>query len=234
MNCSRDRELDYRIIRSRRRTADIVIERDGSIVVRAPHHVDDAGVAQLVDARRYWIHRSLAEWREANASRVTRDYRSGESFPYLGRNYRLSLVADQPEPLLLKNGRFLLRRDILAGDSPHAARNAFRHFYQQKGEPRLAQRVAHHAPLVGVRPGTVTVRDLGFRWASCSPSGNLAFHWKCLMAPLTVIDYLVVHELCHFHHRDHSEDFWNEVDKVLPRYRERRAWLRQHGASLDL
>jgi len=165
---------------------------------------------------------------------VTRDYRNGEGFPYLGRHYRLRLVDDQPETLLLKNGRFQLRRDLLSGDSIHAARNAFRHFYQHKGEARLAQRVAHHAPLVGVQPGLVTVRDLGHRWASCSPAGSLAFHWRCLMAPLTVIDYIVVHELCHFHHRDHSERFWNEVDKVMPCYRERRAWLRRHGAGLDL
>lgn len=73
-----------------------------------------------------------------------------------------------------------------------------------------------------------------YRWASCLTSSDLHFHWKCLMAPPTIIDYIVVHELCHLHHRDHSDAFWNEVDKVLPDYRERKEWLRVRGAELDL
>lgn len=76
--------------------------------------------------------------------------------------------------------------------------------------------------------------QLGNRWASCSTRGNLAFHWKCLMAPQTVIDYIVIHELCHLHHRDHTDAFWNEVDKVLPQYRERKEWLRKNRAGLDI
>jgi predicted metal-dependent hydrolase len=115
-----------------------------------------------------------------------------------------------------------------------AARQAFEAFYAQKGLERLQRRVAHFAPRVGVVPGTVQVRGLGFRWAACQPNGDMYFHWKCLMAPLTVLDYIVVHELCHLHHRDHSDAFWNEVDKVLPDHRERKEWLRVRGAALDL
>jgi predicted metal-dependent hydrolase len=93
--------------------------------------------------------------------------------------------------------------------------------------------VDYFAPKAGVTPAAVDVRELGNRWASSSPSGALAFHWKCMMAPQTIIDYVVVHELCHFHHRDHTEAFWNEVDKLLPDYRERKEWLRKNGAGLD-
>ena len=64
--------------------------------------------------------------------------------------------------------------------------------------------------------------------------GNLAFHWKCMMAPQKIVDYIIVHELCHRHHRDHDDAFWNEVDKVMPDYRERKEWLRKNGAGLDV
>ena len=94
--------------------------------------------------------------------------------------------------------------------------------------------VAYFAPKVGVKPTGLDVRELGHRWASCSPSGKLAFHWKCMMAPLTVIDYIAVHELCHMHYRDHTDAFWNEVDKVMPDFRERKEWLRRNGAGLDV
>ena len=75
---------------------------------------------------------------------------------------------------------------------------------------------------------------MGFRWASCGKSGIMNSHWKSMMAPPRIIDYITVHELCHLHHRDHSDAFWNEVDKVMPDYRERKEWLRKHGAGLDL
>jgi predicted metal-dependent hydrolase len=75
---------------------------------------------------------------------------------------------------------------------------------------------------------------MGYRWASCSKTHGLSFHWKCMMAPPRIIDYVVVHELCHIHHRNHSALFWNEVDKVMPDYDERKNWLRNNGANLDL
>lgn len=107
-------------------------------------------------------------------------------------------------------------------------------FYIQKGETILAERVEYFAPKVGVKPGAISVRELGYHWASCGKNAALNFHSKTMLAPMTVIDYIVVHELCHLHHRNHTDAFWSEVDKVLPNYRERKNWLRSNGAALDL
>jgi predicted metal-dependent hydrolase len=101
-----------------------------------------------------------------------------------------------------------------------------------KGQPRFNERINYFALKVGVRVTGIEVKDMGYRWASCGAKSVLNFHWKCLMAPPQIIDYIVVHELCHFHHRDRSNAFWNEVDKVMPDYRARKEWLRKHGASL--
>jgi predicted metal-dependent hydrolase len=177
---------------------------------------------------------TLAEWHDLNATRVVREWVNGESFLYLGSSYRLSLVDAQDEALKLKDGRFQLLRAVMEVGGRDAAQQAFEQFYKDKGLPRIQQRVAHFAPRVGVHTGDVHVKDLGYRWASCLPSGGLHFHWKCLMAPLTVMDYIIVHELCHLRHRDHSDAFWNEVDKVMPQYREHKEWLRRRGAHLDL
>lgn len=227
-------DIRYQVIRSRRATADIVIERDGSIVVRAPETIPDERIEDMVEAKRLWIYKNLAEWRDLNATRVLREYKNGEGFLYLGRSYRLLLVAEQNEPLLLKNGRFSLRRDLVDAGSIAAAQSAFRDYYIARGQERISRRVNYYAPKVGVTPHALCVRELGNRWASCSPTGDLAFHWKCMMAPQTIIDYIVVHELCHFHHLDHTDAFWNEVDKVIPNYGERKEWLRKNGAGLDV
>ena len=123
---------------------------------------------------------------------------------------------------------------IIESERREGGQQAFENFFQIKGFPRITARVAHFASRVGVTPGKVQVKDLAYRWAACLVNGDMQFHWKCLMAPLTVIDYVVVHELCHMRHRDHSAAFWNEVDKVLPGYREHKEWLRQRGANLEL
>lgn len=234
MKTPRAEDITYEVVRSRRKTADIVIERDGRVLVRAPGNVPDDQIAGIVEAKRYWIYTNLAEWRDLNATRLVREYRNGEGFLYLGRSYRLSLVSDQDEPVLLKGGRFCLLRELADRGDIAEAKAAFRDYYVARGRERISRRVDYFAPKVGVQFAGVDVRELGHRWASCSPAGRLAFHWKCMMAPPTIIDYVVVHELCHRHHLDHTDGFWNEVDKVMPAYRERKEWLRVHGAGLDV
>ena len=158
----------------------------------------------------------------------------GQGFAYLGRSYRLKFVADCGTALRLKNGRWELSEPFFQEHGEAAVRKAFRDFYVDKGNLIFAERVAHFAPLVGVSPGSIEVKELGYYWASCGKTGALNFNWKTIMAPQTVIDYIVVHELCHIRHRDHTDAFWNEVDKVLPTFRERKEWLRKNGAALDV
>jgi predicted metal-dependent hydrolase len=234
MKVSRDKDISYEIVRSRRATADIVVERNGKIVVRAPATFPDERIEDIVEAKRYWIYKTLAEWRDLNATRILREYRNGEGFLYLGRSYRLLLVADQEEPVELKDGRFCLRRDFVDRSDVAAAQAAFRDYYVLRGQDRIRERVNYYVPKVGVELNGMDVRELGYRWASCSPSGKLAFHWKCMMAPPKIIDYIVVHELCHMHQGDHTDAFWNEVDKIMPDYEERKEWLRKNGAGLDI
>lgn len=225
------RDIEYQLLPgTERQTTDIVIERDGVITVRPPRWMTPEQVDETVLSKRMWIYRNLAEWRELNAGKVEREWVNGESFLYLGSRYRLLLVDRQDEPVKLKDGRFCLLNSVPG----HQRHKAFQDLYSAKGLARISPRVDYFADKVGVKPGKVIIKDIGYRWASCLRNGNLHFHWKCLMAPLTIIDYIVVHELCHLHHRDHSDAFWNEVDKVLPDYVARKEWLRRHGAALDL
>lgn len=235
MNARRVRDIDYHLLPgTERKTTDIVIERSGIVTVHAPKGFSPEQVDAVVESKRMWIYRNLAEWRDMNATAVVREWVNGESFLYLGRSYRLSLVSEQDADLLLKEGRFCLKRALIDKGGESVARKAFEAFYCAKGEQRIRERVAYFAPKVGVRPLAASVKELGYRWASCTKGNALSFHWKCMMAPPKIIDYMVVHELCHMRQRDHSDAFWNEVDKVMPDYAERKMWLRKHGAALDL
>lgn len=235
MNRRKVRDIEYQLLPGTdRKTIDIVIERDGRVIVRPPADCVPEHVDKVVESKRMWVYRNLAEWKDLNSCAVVREWVSGESFLYLGREYRLSLVTGHDRILKLKNGVFCLNRDCIKKDGATGAREAFRQLYTEKGLQRFSARVAFYAPKVGVEPGKVNVKEMDFRWASCGTSGDLNFHWKCMMAPPRIIDYIVVHELCHLHHRNHSDAFWNEIDKVLPDYRERKNWLRRNGARFDL
>lgn len=235
MTARKVRDIEYFLLPgSERKTTDIVIERDGKITVRPSKSLNPEQVDKLVERKRMWIYKNLAEWKDLNATRVIRQWVSGESFLYLGKSYRLKLVNKQKDNLKLKDGRFLLKRAIIDKEGEQAARKVFEEYYTEKGQQRFEEKVKYYAPKVGVEPTGVTVGDIGYKWGSCNKNGKLAFHWKAMMAKPSVIDYIVVHELCHMHYRDHTEAFWNEVDKVMPNYREKKEWLKQNGAGFEL
>ncbi len=227
MPCYKD--IQYTLKQSKRKTTSILIERDGSVAVLAPEDYDVEKVEQILEQKRSWIYRNLAEWEDLNRTHVERQFVSGEGFPYLGSNYRLKLVDDQQEDLTLKNGYFLMRRD-----RAERGMELFKHFYRNKGLARITKRVAYYAPKLGVDYRTVRVMELQHHWASCSTQGDLNFHWRCLMAPLSVLDYIVVHELAHRLHRHHNAAFWDVVDKVLPDYQKQVSWLKHNGAGMTL
>jgi hypothetical protein len=141
----------------------------------------------------------------------------------------LQIVVTQDKPLQLKNGYF-----NLSSQSLPKAEDVFKEFYRQKGNVKLRERVSYYQNKLGVKAHDVRVLELKNRWASCSEKGNLNFHWKCMMAPLTVLDYIVVHELVHLIHKNHTEAFWNEVDKLIPDHHDRKQWLKVHGAGMGL
>lgn len=103
---------------------------------------------------------------------------------------------------------------------------------RERAKSVLAQRTAYFARQVGVTYGRITVRDQKTRWGSCSQTGNLNFNFRLILAPSEVLDYVVVHELCHRRQMNHSTQFWQEVAQVLPDYRKRKAWLTENGWRL--
>ena len=225
------KDIRYNLKRSRRKTASIYIERDGQVSLLVPETLSDTEIDALIESKRKWIYTGLAEWQDLNAAKVKREYVNGESFLYLGRNYRLKLTDGQVKPLLLKNGYFCLRPDKSASGD---AEKAFKTFYREKGKVKITERVDYYKGRMGVTPKAVRIIDLKNRWASCSAKGNLNFHWKVMMTPMKILDYIVVHVLAHFTFPNHTKSFWNELDKVLPDYKERKEWLRVNGAGMDI
>lgn len=106
--------------------------------------------------------------------------------------------------------------------------------YRNAARIRFENRVAHYHKVTGGSYTSITVRDQKTRWGSCSSRGTLSFNYRLIFAPPEVLDYVVVHELCHLTHMNHSKDFWNMVGSVMPEYKTYKSWLREHGHELTL
>jgi hypothetical protein len=216
------------ITRTRRRTLAIIVEDDGRIVVRAPLRLKQQAIDEFVRTKERWI-RSKQEQALKRASRfVPKSYVSGEEFLFLGSVYRLEIADHQQQPLVL-NGGFRLSRTALP-----RAEAVFERWYRRQALRVMSERARAYAASHGFTFDRIKITSARKRWGSCGHKGNLSFAWRLVMAPQPVIDYVVVHELAHLKHRNHSKRFWSKVASILPDFRQRENWLEEHGYLLRL
>ncbi len=228
---SRGEPLDYRIIRSKRRrqTLAISIERNGAVVVRVPLRATQEAIHCFVKEKEYWIRRKLKQLHRQHEGWKPREFVPGESFLYLGQPYPLQVIQDETEsrPLVLAEGLFRLKPGF-----QDRVQDLFTQWYQVQAETILRQRILHYQDKIQAYPRGERITSARYQWGSCSSKDRLTFSWRLIMAPLRIIDYVVIHELVHLRERNHSSRFWKIVEEHLPDYRERRRWLREHGDTL--
>ena len=222
-------DLAFEVKRSaRRKTMEITVDRGGELVLSAPEGVGQEPLCAFVREKRQWIYKKLAEKDLLYRANPRKEFVNGEGFLYLGRSYRLKLVRSQDAPLKLIGGRFCLRHD-LAGDG----RAAFIRWYSERGQDWLTKKVGEHAARMEVSPSGVKVQDLGYRWGSCGKGGKVNFHWKTILLPRNIAEYVVVHELAHLHAPHHTPAFWRRVERAMPDYDRRKSWLAAHGMDVE-
>ncbi len=216
----------------------ISIERDGKMMVTAPHQAELLDIEKFVSEKRTWIYQKLAKKNALNREGPKREFVNGQGFLYLGKSYRLKLNNDagirsgrssRMAPLRLWHGYFELVETEKAN-----ARNHFISWYRKQIKKQLKERIPRYDKRIGVKVKDVRILDLGHRWASCGKNGSINFNWRSVMAPVWVFDYILVHELVHMIERGHSDRFWSMVSRVIPDYEEYVRWLNENGADLDL
>ena len=213
---------------TRRRTLQITVDRSGELVLSAPPDVEEERLREFVLEKRFWIYTKLAEKDRLQKAVPSKSYVDGEGFLYLGRSYRLRLVDEQDTTLKLLNGRFMLRRDLV-----ETARSHLIQWYSARAKVWLWDKVQDYVARMEVQPVGVKVQDLGYRWGSCGKGDWLYFHWKTILLPPRIAEYVVVHELAHLHQPHHTSDFWQRVERALPDFERRKIWLAEHGMDVE-
>jgi len=218
-----------------RRTVSIAVHPGVGVVVTAPTGASTDRLDALVHGKGRWIVEKLRREKSVQPGVPKREFVDGETFLYLGRQYRLKVRAGVwATSTGLHGGRLVV---ALAGTQkgalePSKVRLALVSWYREKAGERLPERVEHWAGKLGIDPPRVLVREQSQRWASCDPAGNLRFNWRIVQAPMKLVDYVVSHELVHLEIRDHTVEFWARLGEVLPDYDQRREQLRVIGKRL--
>jgi len=229
-------DFDYEVIRRPRRKTACIRVRDHAVAVIVPARLPDKQIEQMVLSKKRWILGKLRQQRELQARHQPRRYINGEAFAYLGRNYRLHVVPGKRKTACLNRGCMSVH--IPTGLDPVKREqhiiSQLSAWYQQRALDHLQQKSARYAARLRVAPSYIGVKSYRRRWGSCHIDGRVYFNWRIIMAPHFVVDYVVVHELCHLMHHNHSPAYWNLVANIMPGYREAKNWLKLNGHTLDV
>ncbi len=229
----RDQAPTYQLIRTkkRKRTVSLSIARNGEIIIRAPFHLPLQSIEAFFCKKRAWIQKKFSEIYRGTDRSIVKTFVAGEVFPYLGEFYPLEIVvaADPYPPLHFAHERFYLNEK----DRPRA-RDLFISWYKDQAREKIRERVQFYSSRMLLCPERQKITSARYQWGGCSSKNTLTFTWRIVMAPLAVIDYLVVHELAHIREKNHSTKFWKIVQETLPSYSTAKAWLKICGHLLDL
>jgi predicted metal-dependent hydrolase len=217
-----------KLIRSNRKSISIIIDRDGSVIVRAPKRVSKRTIQAFINEKEDWIRKTQEKARRQYRHVAPKRFIEGEQFLFLGSKYPLVYV-DRKRPALLLNHRFELARS-----ERRRAKEVFIAWYRMMAREVLTERADYLAARYGFTYQRVRITSAMTRWGSCNARGGLNFPWRLVMAPLEMIDYVVLHELVHTEVRNHSKQFWARVAEFMPDYKQRVAWFNEHGRELGL
>jgi predicted metal-dependent hydrolase len=199
------------------------------VVVHAPAATADEKIRKVVKTKRQWI---LEKTRHAQKyddllHPPGKEIVNGESALYLGRSYRIEIVDTGSNEI-----EFRQRFFVPAGLADRKL-EAFRSWYITRAEEKILPRARYHARHLGVEFGDARIVDNRYRWGSCTANNNVTFNWRLVKAPVSVIDYVVVHELAHLIEANHTPRFWNIVRAQIPNMGKKKEWLKEHGQLLE-
>lgn len=231
--------LSYVIQRRRRKTVGVVVRRDGRVEVVAPLRTAQTEVRRIVEEFRPWIEKKRAEAKERQRRRRMRQFDDGETIPFLGQTLDLRVQTSDAAPtdgVVREGGRLTVR--VPSGLSTTSRRAVVRYaildWMLEQAREVFHERHVAASKRVGRTAKTVVIKDMASRWGSCGPKRRMSLNWRLVLAPLPIVDYVLVHELCHILEANHSPAFWRKVAAACDHWRESRQWLRKHGDELEL
>jgi len=257
----KNKEIEFNIIRRNRKTICIKIEENAQVVVSAPLKVSKQFILDIVQNKADWIIAKQIEIKKRGSKKVSREIAEGSTFMYLGKEYPLQLIfqgnrrniavefsneassnnefnkhapSDIGANLENKDG-FLQSQGFIINTNTmdeEKLKIALEKWYRAETLKIVTKRIDYYSDNFKDKVTDIKVKEQKKRWASCTGKNAILFNWRISMARADVIDYIVVHEMCHMDYRNHSKYFWNRVAEIMPSFKEKHEWLRVNGMNL--
>lgn len=215
------------LVRSKRRSLSIQIDNDGSVTVRAPNRMPNYRIQEFLDEKRRWIKKNVAGQLKIAQKKIVRRFHAGDEFHYLGEVYTLHFDPD------IKR-RFICDDAFrVSATAQPKAQSIIEKWYKSRARFIFNDRADFYKELMDAPFATVRLSSAKTRWGSCGAKNTLNFNWRLVMAPISVIDSVIVHELAHVHHKNHGKYFWAKVKKHCPNYKDSDVWLKENRHLLE-
>ncbi|PLT33322.1 M48 family metallopeptidase [Bacillus sp. V5-8f] len=213
-------------IRYKNRTSlGITVDSYGNIEIQAPKGTPDDRVVQVIEEKWDLIQQKIKEMKDRMLGPQKKVYEYGESFLYLGNTYPIEIFQDiniTQEHVMFKEEKLHI---YVKQYDAEKIKQALKRFYYQQCKALVEKSISSYRSHFKTKPRSVHISDSKTAWGTCDSKRQLTFNWRLAMAPREVIDYVVVHEMCHMVHLNHDRSFWRLVGKIMPNYKEKENWL---------
>lgn len=223
--------MTIKIVRTRRKKTLAVKVEGGDVSVIVPERTSLSHIESLVARKSNWIQQKLLQ-QDNQAPVKKHEYIEGERFLYLGDEKTLNIVTGTTKSIKINDSSIIVSSN--QAPTPNNIKNRLKKWYQTQAQLYLAKRTKYFAKIIGVKPRLVNTRTYSARWGCCSNRREITYNWQIIMAPEHIIDYIVVHELCHIKEHNHSPEYWALLEAVMPDYKERKEWLFNNEKKIHL
>ncbi|MBU3219383.1 M48 family metallopeptidase [Clostridium algidicarnis] len=230
----KDEKIEYEIIYSKRKTMEISIKPPDKITVRVPMRLPKYKIIERLTEKGDWILKHLNNFKTIDYKPINREFINGETLLYLGREYNLIVYGDY---LRKKSVVYIEGENIVVNfkeNNKADVEKSLELWYRKEALNYILGSIKQYEKIFNKKPKAIVVKEQKKRWGSCTYDNRLLFNWRCVMARPQAIDYVILHEMCHIVHKDHSKKFWNLVESIMPSYKEEKQWLKINGHKLTL
>ncbi len=220
--------IDYKLIKSKRKTISIILNYNGDVIVKAPLKTTKNEIENFIKEKNDWIKKHL-EFINNLPKFSKKAFVNNESFLFLGENYKLKIDEKKENIFKFDNDNFIISRNQIED-----ANLLFIEWYKKESKKILTERCNYYSEITTYKPKSIKITSAQKRWGSCSYDDKICFSYRLVMAPIDVIDYVVLHELIHIVEKNHSKAFFDKLQKFMPDYLLKRKWLKENGNLLNI
>lgn len=222
-------EITYSV---RRKNVSISVSPDKKVKVLAPSNLTPEAIREVVKRKADWVLKKLEWFDHIQQFDASKEYVSGETFLYMGRQYRLKILSENFEVSIRLKGRFFevtIPKDTPQENRQQLVRGVLWKWYVEHAEKKLREISQTYSRKLHISPPSLKVKSQAKRWGSCSKDNVIRINVQIIMAPMKQIEYVIAHELCHIKYKSHSSDFWKSLRLIMPDYELRKESLRKEG-----